>query len=560
MRSSCGSASNGRVMMSDVLFDRASVQAAVTQWFAEETLQGFFATDSTFRVVVWNRWMELHSGHAASDVVGRSIFEIYPDAIERGVKEYYENALAGRVTVISHGLHRYLLPLRPTNADLALSEMPQSGQIGPLSCSGTVIMGTVTILEDVSERLATEAQLRKQIAAQRQARDTAEKALRAKEEFLSTLSHELRSPLSAVLGWARVLLARDEIDPALVERGLHVIERNASAQAKLIDDMLDMARIAAGKVRLEVRPIDLASVMFAAVDVVMPAANAKGISIKTSVSTKTRRVNGDPDRLQQVIWNLLSNALKFTESGGAVDVGLEAAGPMARVVVRDTGHGISPEFLPFVFDRFRQNDASSTRRYGGLGLGLALARELVELHGGTVSATSEGLDRGATFTIELPMIVSAESSNMERHATHNKASASLAGIRVLVVEDEPDARDLAVIALEHSGAQVTAVPSSADGVSAILASPHALPHVLISDIGMPTENGYDFIRRVRSLTPGQGGTIPAVSVTGYASPEDVSRALAAGYQVHVAKPMDPIELIATVAELVRSGPAVVKTR
>ena len=542
-------------MSAETSLDLSKVQAAVTRWVGDETRQGFFVTDTQLRVIVWNRWMELHSGHPAAEIMGRSLFDVYKDAVARGIKEYYEQALAGHVTVISHALHRYILPMRPTHPDLAFNEMPQSGHIGPLSHGGAVI-GTVTIVEDVSDPLSSEAQLRKQIAALQVARTTAENALRAKDEFLSTLSHEIRTPLSAVLGWVRILLGRQEIDRALLERGLQVIERNATAQAKIIDDMLDMARIVAGKLRLEKQPVRLQTVVPTAIDGIMPAAIAKGVTVRTALNPATPQVNGDPDRLQQIVWNLISNAIKFTEAGGPIDVRLDVAGTCARISVTDTGQGISPEFLPSVFERFRQNDASSTRRHGGLGLGLALVRELVELHGGSVRAASAGVDKGSTFTIDLPTIISPEILLAEpRHDGDDDVDASLIGVRVLVVEDEPDARELAVMALEHRGAEVTAVPSSSAGVSAILSSsPWALPHVLVSDIGMPEENGYDFIKRVRALDPNQGGRIPAVSVTAYTTPKEVDRAFAAGYQLHVPKPMDPSALVKAVAKLVRRGP------
>jgi len=542
-------------MSAETSLDLSKVQAAVTRWVGDETRQGFFVTDTQLRVIVWNRWMELHSGHPAADMMGRSLFDVYKDAVARGIKEYYEQALAGHVTVISHALHRYILPMRPTHPDLAFNEMPQSGHIGPLSHGGAVI-GTVTIVEDVSDPLSSEAQLRKQIAALQVARTTAENALRAKDEFLSTLSHEIRTPLSAVLGWVRILLGRQEIDRALLDRGLQVIERNATAQAKIIDDMLDMARIVAGKLRLEKQPVRLQTVVPTAIDGIMPAAIAKGVTVRTALNPATPQVNGDPDRLQQIVWNLISNAIKFTEAGGTIDVRLDVAGTCARISVTDTGQGISPEFLPSVFERFRQNDASSTRRHGGLGLGLALVRELVELHGGSVRAASAGVDKGSTFTIDLPTIISPEILHAEpRHDGDDDVDASLIGVRVLVVEDEPDARELAVMALEHRGAEVTAVPSSSAGVSAILSSsPWALPHVLVSDIGMPEENGYDFIKRVRALDPNQGGRIPAVSVTAYTTPKEIDRAFAAGYQLHVPKPMDPSALVKAVAKLVRRGP------
>ena len=540
-------------MSSELAADLAQVQAALSRWFTDESRQGFFATDRRFRVIVWNRWMEIHSGYSAAQVLNRPLFELYQDVVARGVNEYYDSALAGQVTVISHGLHRYLLPLPPTNPALPFAEMPQSGHIGPLADGGEII-GTVTILEDVSDRLASESQLRTQIEALQAARATAEKALLAKDEFLSTLSHEIRTPLNAVLGWARILLTREQIDRELLDRALNVIERNASAQSKIIDDMLDMARIIAGKLRLEMQPVDLLGIVLAAVDVVMPAATAKRIALRTSLDPKTPRVLGDQDRLQQVVWNLLSNALKFTDSGGAIDLRLEMTGKSASITVSDNGQGISEEFLPHVFERFRQNDASSSRRHGGLGLGLALVRELVELHGGTVSASSGGQNKGSTFTIHLPTAMSPE---VRRHGGDRGlvkgAIPSLAGVRVLVVDDEPDARELAVRALEHSGAQVTAVSSSSDALALLRsAEAEALPHVLISDIGMPREDGYDLIRKVRSLKPDRGGRIPAITVTGYATPDDVARAMEAGYKLHVAKPMDPAALVTAVASLVRA--------
>jgi signal transduction histidine kinase/ActR/RegA family two-component response regulator len=523
------------------------------RWFTEQARQGFFATDQQYRVLVWNRWMEIHSGIAAADIVGRSIFEIYPDAVQRGICDYYTSALTGQVTIVSHGLHRHVLPFRPTNPDLHFDVMPQSGQIGPLIHDDAII-GTVTVLEDVSERLATEAQLRTQIEAHQAARGVAERAVRAKDEFLSTLSHEMRTPLNAVLGWAKILLARSEIEPELLDRALHVIERNASAQAKLIDDLLDMSRVMSGKLRLETQPVDLLSVVIAAVDVIMPAASAKKIAILTSFDRGSLRVMGDPDRLQQVVWNLLSNAMKFTEAGGAITVKLEAAGTLARIVVSDTGPGISEEFLPHVFERFRQDDASSARRYGGLGLGLALVRELVQLHGGTVRAANGVATSGATFTIELPLARLPALESARQTPELPFAAPSLAGVRVLVVDDEPDSREIAVRVLEECGAIVTQVSSSAAAIEGLRVSPFdALPHVIVSDIGMPSEDGYDLIRHVRRLAMDRGGQIPAIAVSGYATPEDVKQAYTAGYQVHVPKPMNSADLILAIHALTRGN-------
>ena len=535
----------------DTSLELAKLHASVVHWVTEDTHQGCFVTDVQLRVVLWNRWMERHSGRSASEVLGRSLLDLYPDVGDREIKEYYQSALEGRVTILAHALHRYIIALPPTNSDLGFAHMPQSGRIGPLDDAG-VLVGTVTIVEDVSDRLASESVLRKQIEAQQLARGMAENALRAKDEFLSTLSHEIRTPLNAVLGWARILIARGEIDRALLDRALHVIERNATAQARMIDDMLDMARIAAGKLRLEMQPVDVVKVLLAAVDVVMPAAHAKRVTLRTNLDPRTPNVMGDQDRLQQVIWNLLSNALKFTEAGGSIDVRLALNGRFARIVVADTGHGISPEFLPHVFERFRQADASSSRRHGGLGVGLALVHDLIVLHGGSVLAQSEGEGKGATFTIDLPTVAAQEiDANIEGEGLQSQAMTSLDRVRVLLIDDDKDARELSLAVLEQSGARVKAVSSSAEAIASLLGTPRALiPHVIVSDLGMPAQDGYQLIRQIRAIDS-ELGRIPAVAVTGYATADDVQRALTAGFQLHISKPMDPAAFVAAVADLAR---------
>jgi len=538
----------------DASLDLAKLHASVVRSVTEDTHQGFFVTDAQLRVVLWNRWMEIHSGRSASEVLGRSLLDLYPDVAEREIKDYYQSALEGRVTILSHALHRFLLALPPTHPDAGFAHMPQSGRIDPLIDGGALI-GTATTLEDVSDRIASESALRKQIEAQQLARSIAENALRAKDEFLSTLSHEIRTPLNAVLGWARILIARDEIDRNLLDRALHVIERNASAQARMIDDMLDMARIASGKLRLDMRPVDVVKVVLAAVDVVMPSAHARHIAVRTNLDPRTPSVLGDQDRLQQVIWNLLSNALKFTEPGGTMSVRVALNGRFVRIVVTDTGQGISREFLPHVFERFRQADASSSRRHGGLGVGLALVHYLIELHGGSVHAFSEGEGKGATFTIDLPMMPPQEVDHRaEPDGLQSHAMASLAHARVLLIDDETDARDLSQAVLEQCGATVMAVSSGAEALSVLrTASPGLLPNVIVSDLGMPTEDGYQLIRRIRALDTALS-RIPAVAVTGYATSEDVQRALDAGFQLHISKPMDPAAFVAAVADLARTKP------
>jgi signal transduction histidine kinase/CheY-like chemotaxis protein len=524
---------------------------ALGRWFADLTHQGLFATDAALRVTTWNRWMEVHSGHLATEVVGHSLLDLVPDLAERGVDQYFHDALAGQISVVSYGLHRYVMPLRPTHPDLGMAHMPQSARIGPLWDGGAVI-GTVTQIEDVSDRVGSEIELRKQIEAQRLARSAAEKALRAKDDFLSTLSHEIRQPLNAVLGWTRILRDRDEVDTDLLRRALQIIDRNATVQARMIDDLLDMARIVAGKLRLDMQPCDLLAITVAAIDVVTPAATSKRIALRTTFDPSVPRVLGDPARLQQVVWNLLSNAVKFTDAGGAVHVTVGRRDRVAYVSVSDDGRGIAPEFLPYVFERFRQGDASSARREGGLGLGLALVRELVELHGGTVTAASDGTGKGATFTLELPVVMSPE-TRQNYAATLSGDSQDLSGLRVLVVDDEADARELLVAALTHAGASVVAVTTCADALAAIGDAPETRPHVIVSDIGMPREDGYALIRQLRSLPGDAGGRIPAVALTGYANADDRQRLLAAGYQVHVPKPMDPGAVIAAVARLGRQN-------
>jgi PAS domain S-box-containing protein len=393
------------------------------------------------------------------------------------------------------------------------------------------------------------------ITAQVMARQEAEAANRLKDEFLATLSHELRTPLTAVLGWARMLRGGN-LDEATAVRALDIIERNAEAQQQLIEDVLDVSRIITGKLRLDLRPVELVPVVEAAVDAVKPAAEAKHIELSIGIDPEANLVSGDPTRLQQVVWNLLTNAIKFTPKEGKVEVRMERLGSNVRIKVTDNGQGISPDFLPHVFDRFRQADSSTTRRYGGLGLGLAVVRHLVEQHGGRVSAESEGENRGSTFTIELP--VSALRLNPEEFTKlkggapaagdrREGAASSLGGVRALVVEDQADARELLSVLLRQYGAEVVTASSAAEAISAIR---RERPDVMVSDIGMPGEDGYWLIREVRSLGAELGGDVPAVALTAYASVADRERALAAGFQAHVSKPIEPSALVSAVAGVV----------
>jgi PAS domain S-box-containing protein len=393
------------------------------------------------------------------------------------------------------------------------------------------------------------------LEAERVAREEAERAGALKDDFLATLSHELRTPLNAILGWTHVLLG-NEADPARAREGLQVIARNARAQAQIVEDLLDMNRIMAGRLRLEVRRADLATIINEALDSVRPAAEAKGVRLQAVLDPHAGPVSGDPGRLQQVFWNLLSNGIKFTPKGGSVQVTLGRVGSHVEVGVTDSGEGIEPAFLPHVFDRFRQADGSTTRRHGGLGLGLAISKQLVELHGGSIRASSEGANAGATFTVSLPItaVVSepATSSDLRAGARSSTPDVvfdeqlSLHGVRVLMVDDEVDARILLQRLLEDHGAKVSAAASAEEAFNLLLIERF---DVLVSDIGMPGEDGYAFMRRVRGLGPGSGGDIAAVALTAYARAEDRVRAIRAGFQMHIAKPVEPVELLTMVASL-----------
>jgi PAS domain S-box-containing protein len=381
----------------------------------------------------------------------------------------------------------------------------------------------------------------------------AQDANRMKDDFLAVLSHELRTPLNAILGYAR-LLRGNMLPPDQVERGLETVERNSRWLAQIVDDVLDVSRIVSGKIRLDVQPVELPSIVDNAVATVQPGADAKSVRIQTLLDPRIGPVSGDPDRLQQVVWNLLSNAVKFTPKGGRVQVRLERVNSHIELIVSDTGVGISREFLPQVFERFRQADAGPTRKTGGLGLGLAIVRHLVEMHGGTVTAESAGIDQGATFTVRLPLMIVTPAANTAReHPLTERRNAlhelgDLRGVRVLAVDDEPDALGLLTDVLEAAGAEVTTATSAAKALEVI--GPFN-PHVMVADIGMPEMDGYELIRRIRASAEPGVRDVPAAALTAFARSEDRTKALQNGFEMHLAKPVDPGELVASVSTLVR---------
>jgi PAS domain S-box-containing protein len=454
---------------------------------------------------------------------------------------------------------------------------PRSALIVPIR-NGETASGTLTLiraesgsrydhhdlplLEEVGRRAGLAVEHARLYAASQDATKRAESAAlraqeasRIKDEFLATVSHELRTPLNAIVGWASLLKTQNK-DPAIA-KGVDVIFRNAQTQSKLIEDILDVSRIITGKLRLDLHTTDLMAIVNDAVEVIRPSANAKRISVEVRASGEPHPFVGDPERLQQVVWNLLSNAIKFTDTGGGVVVELNQDGSRLILSVGDSGRGIGPDFLPYVFDRFKQADSSTTRRVGGLGLGLSIVRHIVELHGGQVQASSPGEGQGATFTISLPIRATepprVESKRREPQALEITAQSpvtSLDGVRVLVVDDEPDARDLLMAVLTQAGANASAASSATEGFALVQAS---RPHVLVSDLGMPDVDGYTMMKRIRLLTPELGGTVPAIALSAYTRLEDRAKALAVGFHRHIGKPVNPDALVASVAELAQFG-------
>jgi PAS domain S-box-containing protein len=412
------------------------------------------------------------------------------------------------------------------------------------------LLGFLKLTQDITAHRAEEFAREQALRASQLAQAEAERASQLKGEFLATLSHELRTPLSAILGWAHVL-EKGGFDVATLKRGLEAISRNARLQVRLIEDLLDMTRIESGQLRLDSQRIELDGIVATAVDAALPAANARGVVLRASYGVGSGcLVMGDAARLQQVIANLLDNAIKFTPRDGSIDLSLGTVQGRAVITVRDTGQGIEPGFLSQLFRRFQQHDATTTRRHGGLGVGLAIVRQLVLLHGGDVQAHSDGLGQGAVFTVSLPVLVEAPSIGRPASpfaASENEpVDVTLEGVHVLLIEDEADVRAITAHMLQGAGARVTVASNAEDGLQLLKREP---PAVLLSDIGMPGQDGYELIRRVRSLPVEAGGHTPAAAFTAYTGAQDRELALRAGYQLHLAKPVAPRALVAAVAQL-----------
>ncbi|MGH2541533.1 MAG: hybrid sensor histidine kinase/response regulator, partial [Ardenticatenaceae bacterium] len=425
---------------------------------------------------------------------------------------------------------------------------------------GGEFLGYIGSVIDITDRKQAEEALEQTLVRAQAARAEAEEANRLKDDFLATVSHELRTPLTAILGWARMLQS-GSLNEDKAARGIQTIYRSAQVQAQLIEDLLDVSRIITGKMRLEIQPIQLTPVIQAAIDSLRPAIDSRAINLHTRLSPDVGQVAGDPNRLQQVVWNLLSNAVKFTPEGGEIEVRLDQVDRAAQITVSDTGRGISADVLPYIFDRFRQADSTSTRQHSGLGLGLAIVRHLVELHGGTVRAASDGEGSGATFTVRLPRAAKAPPENsyvnsgpvlqaVVEGTLRFDCPPEIAGLRVLLVDDEADTLGMLTAALTQCGAEVRSSRSANEAIDTLQ---QWRADVLVSDLAMPGEDGYSLIRKIRAMEAEQGGDIPAIALTAYVRVDDRARLLSAGFQMYVPKPVEPTELLASIASLASGG-------
>jgi PAS domain S-box-containing protein len=507
-----------------------------------------FMTDAQGRITTWNGGAEAMLGFTQNEILGQPIdvLSTAEDGEAGIVPKQMELARhTGRASgetwkVRKDGRRLYVESVTVTVLD-------ESSQL----------LGFAHFLRDVTEKHRISTEREQLLESERAARNEAERASRTKDEFLATLSHELRTPLNAVIGWTQVLRKTKDLPPDATN-ALNVIDRNARAQAQIIADLLDMSSIISGKVRLDVQRLDMASIVEATVETVRPTAQAKGVRLKSVLDPKAGPVRGDPNRLQQVLWNLLSNAVKFTPKDGLVTVSLARVNSHLEIEVADSGEGIDPGFLPHVFDRFRQADASTIRKHGGLGLGLSIVKQLVELHGGSIAAKSPGHGLGSSFRVSLPLMAAHHpiDSPGEQALAETQAEAwsvdgicdtDLSGMKVLVVDDELDARSLIQRLLQDCKADVITAASVAEALEIIVGE---TPDVIVSDIGMPGEDGYGLIRRVRALQNGKSG-IPAIALTAYARIEDRVKAINAGFQLHLSKPVEPVELVAMVNSLGR---------
>jgi PAS domain S-box-containing protein len=489
-------------------------------------------------ITSWNAAAQTLFGYTAEEAIGKSILLIVPP------ERHHEEATI--LSRLRNGQKINHFETERLTKDGRLVEISLS--VSPVRDSTGRIVGASKIARDITDKKRFEREREHLLEAERVAREDAQRINRLKDDFLATLSHELRTPLNAILGWAQMMGLGTLTAEEMKDAG-RVIERNARTQKQLIEDLLDMSRIISGKLRLELQQLEPASFIDAAVETTRPAAAVKDIRIEKLIDPLAGPISGDPARLQQVVWNLLSNAVKFTPKQGRIQVRLERVDSHIEISVSDTGQGIDPAFLPHLFERFRQADASASRKHGGLGIGLAIAKEIVELHGGTIHAMSAGEGKGAEFVVELPLLVFRRRLEARVHPTAPSAipidagSTELSGLKILFVDDEPDARGLVKRLLEECGAEVVTAESASQALELVT---RYSPNLVISDVGMPEVDGYEFLRKLRK-SDHISATVPAIALTAFARSEDRTRALRAGYIHHVAKPIEPSELLATIA-------------
>jgi len=498
-------------------------------------------------ITSWNAGAERIFGYSADEMIGRPVTVLHPP--DRAEEEIQILERLRRGEPIDH-FETVRVRKDGHPIDVALT-------VSPIKDGTGRIIGASKISRDITDRKKAEKERERLLASEKEARAEAEAANRLKDEFLATVSHELRTPLTAILGWS-ALLKQDASNEQAVRKAMEVIERNAKAQTQIIGDILDVSRIITGKLSLDLQPVELDLVIHAAINTVRPAIDGKEIILKVHLEPQRQVVFGDPNRLQQIVWNLLSNAVKFTPKGGSIDIGLKHIDSNVEISVRDSGMGIGKEFLPYVFERFRQADASMTRSHGGLGLGLSIVRHLVEMHGGMVSAESDGENKGSMFKVTLPAAAISEVAPMlggyapARVDTMGVESVHkdpmLNGLRILVVDDQADTREIIARVLANSGAEVKTASAADEAMDIFL---QWKPEILISDLGMPTQDGIHFIRKIRSLQAENGATVPAIALTAYTREEDRTAALSAGYDLHLPKPATPSELVTAVSSLTK---------
>jgi len=533
------------MMVTEPRRERRRDTAAHMRAVLDGALEAVIGMDATGRVTFWNPTATQMFGWTREEALGQLLARLI---IPEPLREDHQRGLERFVRTGEASLLNRRLEVTGLRKDR--SEFPLELAVTPLREGEFITFHA--FIRDITEQKRAEAERERLLAEAEHARDQAEAASQAKDQFLATLSHELRTPLTSIVGWV-YLLRSGQLEPETVTRGLQTIERNAMLQAQLVSDILDMSRIIAARFRLVVRPVDLAPLIAAALDSLMPAARAKGLRVQPVLDPSAGPVLGDPDRLQQVFWNLLSNAIKFTGEGGRVQVGLAVSGGNAEVTVQDNGVGIPADFVPHVFELFRQRDSSNTRVYGGLGLGLSVVRHLVELHGGTVHAESLGEGRGATFTVRLPLIKAGDqpvprplAELAADGASPSVDPQSLEGVSVLVVDSGAEVREVISHVLEQSGARVQVAGSAQEALDVLL---RERPDLLLTELDLPDETGYALLRRVRSLPEDGGGRTPAALITTRSRMEDRVESLLAGFQMRLDKPVQPSELLAVVASL-----------